>query len=157
MSRTFELMMSAVSFLGHTIAFCWRVVAEGSSSAGSLIFPSPTSSNQDAKEFTRLRSSKLMSGLASLMLCFNMKTLKDGHNADSEMQDDITSIFDAPFLTRSVCRKSPHKRTNFPPNKEDGLSMISLKLLSNASKQRRSFIGASSQIIRLVSANNFPS
>nr|GEW97759.1 hypothetical protein [Tanacetum cinerariifolium] len=112
MSRTFELMMYAVSFLGHKLLF-----------VGDLL----------------------------------LRTLKDGHNADSEMQDDVTSIFDASFLTGSVCRKSPHTRTEFPPNKEDSLSTISLRLLYNASKLRRSFIGASSQIIRSVPAINFPS
>nr|GEV41664.1 hypothetical protein [Tanacetum cinerariifolium] len=124
---------------------------------GGLFFSSPISSIQEANVLTRLRSSKVMSGLASLMFCFNVKTLKDGHNADLEMQDATISIFDAPFFTRSVCRKSPPRRTDLPPNKEDGLLTISLRLLSSASKYRQSFIWASSQIIRSVSANNFPS
>ncbi|GKD19528.1 hypothetical protein Tco_1208686 [Tanacetum coccineum] len=107
----------------------------GSSSAGRLVFPSPISSSQEANELTRLRSSKVMSGLASLMFYFNVKTLKDGHNADSEMQDAIISIFDAPFFTGSVCRKSPPRRTDLPPNKEDELLTMSPRLLSSASKQ----------------------
>nr|GEU94899.1 putative reverse transcriptase domain-containing protein [Tanacetum cinerariifolium] len=83
-----------------------------------------------------LCSSKVMSGLASLMFCFNVKTLKHGHNADSKMQDAIISIFDALFFTGSVCPKPTPRRTDLPPNKEDGLLTMSLRLLSSASKQR---------------------
>nr|GEU45608.1 protein NYNRIN-like [Tanacetum cinerariifolium] len=73
----------------------------------------------EANEFTKLRSSRLMSCLASLMFSFSVNILKHGHNTCLEMHNAITSIFEAPFFTRSVYRKSPPKTNDLPPNKED--------------------------------------
>ncbi|GKG14974.1 hypothetical protein Tco_0354574, partial [Tanacetum coccineum] len=77
-------------------------------------------------------------------------------NCDSAIEDATISSLDAPFLTGNVWRKSPPNMTDFPPNNWSGLSIISFRVLSNVSKQRRSFIGDSSQIIRSVSAKRLP-
>ncbi|GJU58887.1 hypothetical protein Tco_1236653 [Tanacetum coccineum] len=58
------------------------------------------------------------------------------------------SAFDAFFLTHNVYMKSPPNIMLLPPKKACGLSKISFRQRSRASKQRRSFIGASSRMMR---------
>nr|GFA07361.1 reverse transcriptase domain-containing protein [Tanacetum cinerariifolium] len=123
---------------------------------GSPFFPLSMSRSHEANELIKLRSSLLISGFARRIFSLRVKTLKCDQNFDSEIQDEIISIFDAPFFTGSVCLKLPSKRTYLPPNKECGSVRISLRLMLSASKQCLSFMGASSQMIKSVLDNNFP-
>ncbi|GKC72509.1 hypothetical protein Tco_1118392, partial [Tanacetum coccineum] len=153
LSKSYDEILESVEIMRCMFSsevFSW------SSSSASPVFPSPMSRSHEENEFTKLRSSALMFVLTSRIFSFSVKTLKCDHNSDLEIHDAFTSIFEALFLTGSVCRKSPPKRNDLPPNKECGAVSMYLRLLSSTFKQQRSFMGASSQIIRSVSANNFP-
>nr|GEW26406.1 hypothetical protein [Tanacetum cinerariifolium] len=74
-------------------------------------------------------------------------TLNPVHRYDAVIDALIISTFDA-FFTWSVCLKSQPNIMLLPPKNVCGLSNMSLRQRSRASKQRRSFIGASSQMRR---------
>nr|GEU50682.1 hypothetical protein [Tanacetum cinerariifolium] len=81
------------------------------------------------------------------------KTFSDIRRYDEVIEASSISNFDVFFFTGSVCLKSPPNIMLLPPNGVCGLSNMSLRHRSRASKQRRSFIGASSQMMRSVSLN----
>ncbi|GKD52504.1 hypothetical protein Tco_1281480 [Tanacetum coccineum] len=71
---------------------------------------------------------------------------------DLVIEASSISNLEAFFFTGSVCLKSPPNIMLLPPNGVCGLSNMSLRHRSRASKQRQLFIGASSQMMRLWAA-----
>ncbi|GKC58410.1 hypothetical protein Tco_1086008 [Tanacetum coccineum] len=122
-------------------------------SSGSPMLPSPISNSHDEKCWTCCFSCSDIPGHDNRMFWRRVYTLKPVHRYDAVMDASIIYAFEAFFLTGNVFLKSPLSIMVLPPNKVCGLSKMSLRKRLRASNQRRSFIGASSQMIRSVSLN----